>query len=331
MHPEAPAVTNCGSCGRPLCAACRGFRVDGEPWCAQCVPRLEEPVSPFYPVALVGLSSAGLALVVRALSRVFDTVPFWALATAWLTLCVGLAMGVHKLFRRAKAARASVVVEEVEEDAPSVAGPGGSPYRTGLRRVTRRLSPPVPGWAAALSVCSVLAFTAAAVPTALALPRWVEVEIVLTLWWLVWAGALTTLLYRGSRLTRDAHLTAAMRRGPDEKPSTKSGYGVTEGFGDGLSGLGGADADGCLFSIVVLVVLAVAFGAAWVFVELVVPLVVVGALGTVLAGLRRVAHSQHECQGNLGRALGFGVVWATLYTAPFACLVGAVHLVLLAG
>jgi hypothetical protein len=34
-----------------------------------------------------------------------------------------------------------------------------------------------------------------------------------------------------------------------------------------------------------------------------------------------VANDTHDCQGDLPRALGWSVAWATLYTLPFALVV----------
>jgi hypothetical protein len=44
--------------------------------------------------------------------------------------------------------------------------------------------------------------------------------------------------------------------------------------------------------------------------------------------LAAVINDRHRCHGNLGRALAWGLLWATVYTAPLAGLVWFVHYVL---
>jgi hypothetical protein len=77
------------------------------------------------------------------------------------------------------------------------------PYRGAVRRAARRLSPPVSAPAAVAVVGGALVVLAAAVPGALRLPRWIELEVVLAGWWLVWTVALSALLYRGFRVAGD--------------------------------------------------------------------------------------------------------------------------------
>jgi hypothetical protein len=55
--------------------------------------------------------------------------------------------------------------------------------------------------AAWLIVC--FGLTAVLIPMALHLPRWVEFEIVLAVWWAIWLAVLGHLLYTGQRVTDD--------------------------------------------------------------------------------------------------------------------------------
>ena len=55
----------------------------------------------------------------------------------------------------------------------------------------------------ALVMSACLVFTGAAVPFALHLPRWVEMEVVLAGWWLIWTVVLTVVARRGAELVDD--------------------------------------------------------------------------------------------------------------------------------
>ena len=59
----------------------------------------------------------------------------------------------------------------------------------------------------------------------------------------------------------------------------------------------------------------------WLLAEFVLPLLFTAGYYVVSRGLRRVANDTHDCQGDLPRALGWSVAWATLYTLPFALVV----------
>lgn len=81
-------------------------------------------------------------------------------------------------------------------------------------------------------------------------------------------------------------------------------------------------------AFVILVGLAVAALLGWLIVELVVPVVVVWCYVLLLAALRRASRDRHDCAGHLGRALVWGIVWATVYTLPLALIAVLVHAVL---
>jgi hypothetical protein len=72
---------------------------------------------------------------------------------------------------------------------------------------------------------------------------------------------------------------------------------------------------------------AVALGAAWLLVELVVPALFFLAYALVRGALARVANDEHGCEGSLVRAATWGALWATVYVAPLALVVWALHLV----
>ena len=70
-----------------------------------------------------------------------------------------------------------------------------------------------------------VALVALLLPLSLQLPRWLEAEAVLLVWWALFAITLTTLLYRGWRLKDDPTYAA-----PWNKPSKASGGSGGLGF-----------------------------------------------------------------------------------------------------
>jgi hypothetical protein len=61
--------------------------------------------------------------------------------------------------------------------------------------------------------------TALLIPPVLKLPRWVEYEIVLGVWWVFWIGLLTYFLTRGFRVTDDHTLGAAVSVRREHRPN----------------------------------------------------------------------------------------------------------------
>ena len=311
VHADVDALTSCHSCGRGLCGACWRHDVNGAPWCEGCVAVLDEPVPLVAYLFVAAVALGGLALGLRA----WPTMPL----VRWGVFAVGalaIALATWKLRGRAAARRARV---QVRERAPTASPPARDavPYRGGAR-VVRRLAPPVSGALATLVVGSVMALTAGAIPTLLRLPRWLELEVVVAAWWAIWALTFTVLLFRGWRVAQDVRglRSRASPGGAGAKRSTLD-WGSLD-----LSG--GADLDGC----VVLIGLLLALGAAWLLAELFVPLLLFVAYWLILKGLTSVANDRHACEGRLPLAILWGVLWATLYTAPLAGLVALARWIL---
>ena len=84
-----------------------------------------------------------------------------------------------------------------------------------------------------------------------------------------------------------------------------------------------AVAYGCLI-VIGLVILA---GLVWFLIEVAIPLVLFMLYFVTRGMLAQVVNDRHRCRGRLGRALAWGFVWATLYTAPLAATVWFVHFV----
>jgi hypothetical protein len=178
-------------------------------------------------------------------------------------------------------------------------------------RRARSLAPPVPGSLAALVVGSALVLAAAVVPSVAPLPAWLAAEVVLAVWWVIWSLALAALLEKGWRISDDGRAPA--RPLPDQ--------GQPPGLG--WLDVGWAPDDGAGFAIVVG--LALVYVAGWAAVDLVFPLVLLGGYVAIVSALARVAHDRHGCEGRPLRALGWGALWATIYTLPLATFVLMVH------
>ncbi|MFS8067444.1 MAG: hypothetical protein ACMG6S_13870, partial [Byssovorax sp.] len=207
----------------------------------------------------------------------------------------------------------------------------GSPFRAQARRVLLAAAPRVSGQATALVVCASLVASAVLLPASLKLPRWIEAELVLALWWVILLGVLSVLLYRGFRIRDDFVYFAPWNRPsspPADGKAKVDGKAKADGCGslslaDGCSG--GLDGEGCLAVIVVGAGLAAAFGAAWVAVELAMPVVFLVMYWAFMRAIGRVANDWHSCEGSLGKSLGWGALWATIYVVPIAVVTGAVH------
>lgn len=165
------------------------------------------------------------------------------------------------------------------------------------------------------------------VPVSLRLPGWIEYELVLGAWWGVLAATLAALLHGGLRLTDDYRLVL-----PWQRPFRRSPVGaVAQQLAKPASWF---DASGCLdlegiaWFVVLVLVLGATLGAAWLVVELVWPLTFVVVYTLVRRALGAAVHDRHACAGRPVRAVGWGVLWATIYVSPLALLVWGVHAVL---
>ena len=86
----------------------------------------------------------------------------------------------------------------------------------------------------------------------------------------------------------------------------------------------GADLlDGEAALVLLSVVAALLLG--WAAVDLIFPFAVLGAYLLIVSALGRVANDRHACEGSLRRALGWGALWATVYTLPLGLFVWIVH------
>jgi hypothetical protein len=164
-----------------------------------------------------------------------------------------------------------------------------------------------------IGVLAALAFTAAAVPFAVHLPRWIEAELVVGAWWAVWSVVLGVVAYRGSRVDDDhrpGRGRIAEPTGSDSPKWTWLFHGVSDG-------------EGCLFALAILAIVGVALLGAWLVVELVAPAVFIVAYRTVVRALAK-AHAANT-RGDVLRSALAGMGWAAFGTLPLALVVVIVH------
>ncbi len=154
--------------------------------------------------------------------------------------------------------------------------------------------------------------SALAIPVALHLPKWIEAEIVLGTWWLVWIAALSWLLFHGHVVDDDT-----------SKPEWSSGK--SEAFFQTLDATFHAGSC-CLSEGIATVLFAMLalllFGLAlFLLVEFVIPAIVVLLLISIGGMLARAVNDTHDCEGSFGMSLIWGFLWATVYTGPVAVII----------
>ncbi len=201
------------------------------------------------------------------------------------------------------------------------------PKATEQRRLQRRQRllalvrlPMASGRVSAAVLFACLVATAVLVPMTLRLPAWIDIEIVLGLWWLIWVAALTVLLHAGRRLSDDHQL---------QKPRSWFGKDMWNFLDWVPAGNFSVGDEGCLGTLGLLLLLIVAIPllllAIWFLVEIALPAIAFLTYFLVRGMLARVVNDRRGCKGDLPRALLWGGLWATLYTAPLAGLVWFVH------
>lgn len=336
-HGDRAPVARCGQCDLAMCDECFRFRADGKPACARCAYAIDKNRGGRWSLAITFLGMAGGALA-WATPRfgLLDESPGWTIASMAAIPLVSFAIGWSGRSERA-GNRVELSVRDLEEEveAEALDAQAAHPYRGRGRRVLAAMTPRVSGKATALVLMGSLVVAAAAFPAAFRLPRWVEVEGVLAVWWVVFAAVLTTLLYRGFKLRDDFvyflpwnQPKGTVSPNSPDSSSRKGGGCGADGCSIGDVGNVGCDGAGEGFVVVlgIAVIAALLLGAAWVLTELAFPTVfILGYLGTMRA-IGRVARDHHGCQGALTRSLGWGAAWATIYVAPLALVTWLVHL-----
>lgn len=189
-----------------------------------------------------------------------------------------------------------------------------------------------------LAGCFILA--AILFPVALHQPRWIEFEMVIGAWWLIWVVALTSLLYSGRPLVHDFNRQQlpSFRRSPASGAAkasrTRGSWTDGVSFGD-FSLPAGGDGEGCvailLAVLAAIVALLVIAALVFVAVEFVVPAIALGAYALIRGQLLLVQRNRGAAAGNLMASAIRGVTWATLFMAPLALAVWLGHILLSPG
>jgi hypothetical protein len=193
-------------------------------------------------------------------------------------------------------------------DAPDTQSRQTSPSRR------RRLRLPVVSgkWTVVWLLCCFL-FTGALIPLVMRLPKWVEFELVIAIWWVLWAIILTKLLYRGEQVIDDF-----------QRKEARSWFNTKDHDLSGCDGCGhGADVEGCA----IIIGLIAALTLVWFLVEIAVPIVFFMLYFLVRGMLARVVNDQRNCRGDLGRSAVRGVLWATIYSVPLAVTIWIIHVI----
>jgi hypothetical protein len=187
-------------------------------------------------------------------------------------------------------------------------------------------------------------FVAAAIILPLALHRsaWVEAEIVVAAWFVIWTAVLTWLGYSGRAVDEDWGGFQRPRRLFGREGGSSVGRSLPTDalpYVD-LSGIdlpdfdGGGDGGGlgCLGVILASAVVIAAVAAIVVLlyftIGYVIPLVALALYTIVRAMLNHVAARGHVTRGDLALSFARGAIWAALYTAPLAVAILLLHVAL---
>jgi hypothetical protein len=223
-----------------------------------------------------------------------------------------------------------------------------TPARRGSAGVANRLSGALddagrarlPGVSGVWSAIALLVlFVAAAVVLPLALHRsaWVEAEIVVGAWFVIWTAVLAWLGYTGRTVEQDWEPFRPRRLfgrggGPIDANTVPVFDVPTFDAGDlSIPDVGGGDGSGlgCLGAIAAGFIAVAVVGALlalfYFTIGYVIPLVAVGLYTLVRAMLNHVAARGHVTRGDLGRSLARGATWAAVYTAPLAVAIWLLH------
>jgi hypothetical protein len=285
--------------------------------CEVCALELSTGPASRWPFAVAFL---GFALAICAAgARATQSWLLWG-GTIVLALLIAVGIGLYSP-KREPERRADIRERDLELGvSPELLEFAAHPYRTRIARAARRVVP-LSGRSTALVMAGAFVASGVALPLGLKLPHWVELELVLASWWLGIFVLLAALLYRNLRLAEDHRLKlsglSSAFEGSGEK---KSGWKRTD-----LPTVGSADAGGCGEVLVIGGVLVVALSAAWVLVELVLPVLFFLFYYFVVKAIGRVARDHHGCERNLGRSLFWGATWSTLYVAPVALVTWGAH------
>lgn len=172
------------------------------------------------------------------------------------------------------------------------------------------MRPSVSGKLTALLLIVCLAVAAVVLPLAAHLPRWIEFELVLGVWWVVWWIVLGWILFHRMEVDDDANLPGfgwAAKHLSALYPTT-DGVGCLSAIACGELGL------------VIWTLLLLGLGV-WLVVEFLIPALAFGMYLLVRAMLRQATRWHERCEGHPGLSMFWAAVWTTVYLAPIGLAV----------
>ncbi len=189
-------------------------------------------------------------------------------------------------------------------------------YSSAWRRAAAVPSgPAASGKWSALALAACFLVSAMLIPHAAHLPRWIETEMVLGTWWLIWVGVIAWLLCRGCRVGDDM-----------ARPALNWNLDWPEGSaGSGDSCAGAVIDAACSDAFVIVLAVILTVVGIWFIVEVLVPALAFLLYFVLRSMLALAVNDQRDCGGRPLRALFWSLVWATLYTAPIALVVWTAH------
>ncbi len=191
---------------------------------------------------------------------------------------------------------------------------------TETRASLERAVPRVSAWALSGYLVVVLVFAALVLPLVLHRAAWVEAEIVVLAWFVIWATLLSWLAYRGAVLDEvdDSRRAWGIR---DRLKNVGNAWDVSAGTwpdaGEGIVG--------CLAIIVAVIVVLV---IAWLFISFVLPVILIALLVLVRSLVGQVTRTADRTRGQLPGSILRGAFWAAVYTVPFAVGIWVLHAIL---
>jgi hypothetical protein len=198
-------------------------------------------------------------------------------------------------------------------------------YAARRRRLARVVKlPMLSGKLSAAVLIGCFLVTAALIPIVLRKDPWIDAEIVVVSWWVIWIIALSLCLYHGHKVSDDHEMKSPRSWG---LKNMLSGWGWDVRDAAWID-LGGSGGEACAIGCLIIAALPLLVLLIWVMVEVAIPGILFIAYFLVRGQLAHVANDKHNCRGHVIRSIGWGTLWATVFTAPLAGLVWFVHFAL---
>ena len=154
------------------------------------------------------------------------------------------------------------------------------------------------------------------IPVSLHLNRWVEVELVLAVWWLVWIVVMSWLLYEGHAVDDDIHVPWTKGRLAKTSAGEAGGCVADAGCSHGCFPMDGCGEVGVAIVGIFLLIVGVIF-----LIELIFPAIALLLLASIGGMFARAVNDTRGCEGRVGLSFFWAFAWATLYIGPVAAIV----------